>query len=228
MTKTTAGQVPARPAHRPTSRAAQFAVIAAIALAVLAVGIAGTRLALHAAAPQPGATVDLRGNLVALDPGEAAAAPQQDAVPRGEGRFQIPAVGLDVPLGALSEAGGVITPPGFTSVYRVRNRGVDTAHAADGTVFVVTHSLRDGGVAPGNYLIDVAHGRAAVQPGAVVVVDGVDYTVDAAVPLRKSDLSTDSQVWENTPDRLVIITCLQVPANTPSVDNLVITATRAG
>ncbi|HEY0247903.1 MAG TPA: class F sortase [Gryllotalpicola sp.] len=176
-----------------------------------------------------GTTIDLGGHRVALDPGDLPDAhdrARQDAADSGQGRFEIPSVGLNVPLGALNEVDGVITPPGFTSVYLVRNRGVDTAHAATGTVFVVTHSLRGGGKAPGNYLIDVRHGTAAVADGATVIVDGVHYTVDDSGAVDKPRLADDAAVWANTPDRLVIITCLQVPAGTASVDNLVITATR--
>lgn len=203
--------------------------IVIVAAAILAAGIVATLLIVHLTADPTRTTVDLNGNRVAMDPGDlpdARSAARQDAADSGQGRFEIPAVGLNVPLGALNEVDGVITPPGFTSVYRVRDRGVGTADADKGTVFVVTHSLRGGGKAPGNYLIDVQHGTAAIPEGTTVIVDGVHYAVDGGGAIDKPKLAGDASVWANTPNRLVIITCLQVPANTESVDNLVITATR--
>jgi hypothetical protein len=220
--------MPGEARKRAGTRRSTLALVLTAA-AILLAGVAATLLVLRLTAPPAGTLADLDGHRVALDPGDvpdADSAAGQDAVGSGSGRFEIPAVGLDVPLGALNEVGGVITPPGFTSVYRVRNRGVDPAHAGAGTVFVVTHSLRDGGRAPGNYLIDVRHGKAAVSNGTTVIVDGVHYRVDSGGAVGKPQLAGDAAVWADTPGRLVIITCLQVPANTESVDNLVITATR--
>jgi len=204
-------------------------VLALIAAAVMAGGLVATVLLVRATAPAPGTLVDMGGHQVALDPGDlpgSGDAAQQDAADSGQGRFEIPSVGLNVPLGALNEVDGVITPPGFTSVYWVRDRGVAPDDAEHGTVFVVTHSLRDGGRAPGNYLIDVQHAKAAIPNGTTVIVDGVHYTVDGSGPIDKPQLAGNASVWANTPNRLVIITCLQVPANTESVQNMVITATR--
>ena len=172
---------------------------------------------------------DLRGHRVALNPQDrpdGRLRALQRADDSGHGRFEVPSVKLDVPLGALTEAEGAIKPPGFTSVYWVRNRGVGVHSADKGTVFVVTHSLRGGGVAPGNYLIDVRRGTSSLRPGAELIVDGIHYTLDETQPIPKSQIADDASVWANTPNRLVVITCLQVPAGTASVDNLVITATR--
>lgn len=185
---------------------------------------------LGAAAPHnvASAPLDMRGNAVQL---EAAAPTSHEtpdttrAVDTGSGRFSAPTVGLDVPLGALTATGGVITPPGFTSAYQVRNVGVDPADAGNGTVFVVMHSLRNGGVGPGNYLIDVEHARAKITTGATITVDGVNYSVTDAKVISKEQLAARADVWANTPGRLVVITCLQTPSNQPSTDNLVITAT---
>lgn len=200
-----------------------------IGVVLLAVGLAGTLVALHLTAAPPGTLTDMDGRRVVLDPGvfpNAGSAAKQDATDSGQGRFEVPSVGLDVPLGALNAVDGEITPPGITSVYWVRNYGVSLANASKGTVFVVTHSLHGGGRAPGNYLIDVQQGKSAVPDGATVIVDGVRYTVDGSSSIRKPLIASDTSVWENTPNRLVIITCLQVPGGTTSFDNMVITATR--
>jgi hypothetical protein len=135
-------------------------------------------------------------------------------------------VGLDVPLGSLDVVDHVIEPAGFTSAYWVRNLGVAPTDPASGTVFVVMHSLRGGGSAPGNALIDVGNGRARVQSGADLRVDGVDYRVVRTETVGKDDISHDSTIWANTPGRLVVITCLQRPDGRPSTENMVVEATR--
>ena len=120
----------------------------------------------------------------------------------------------------------VLQPPGFTSAYWVRNLGVSPVDAAKGTVFVVMHSLRGGGVGPGNALIDVDRGRARIQSGADIAVAGVPYRVDRTEVLDKTAIGGDVDVWANTPGRLVVITCLQRPDGRPSTENMVIEATR--
>lgn len=170
--------------------------------------------------------VDLRGNRVQAEDVPSAAA-SASAVPDTGGQFVVKSVGLDVPLGALNAVDGTVEPPGFTSAYRIRNEGVSTTDSAKGTVFVVMHSLRDGGVGPGNYLIDVEHQKAKVSQGTKIQVDGVTYTVTGSQAVEKRDLSKSSTIWADTPNRLVVITCLQRPQGGPSLDNLVIQAVRA-
>ena len=196
-------------------------IAAAVILAAGAVGVIATR-----AVPAPG-PVDLKGNVVQLDPGDTPS-PQilqrMHAVTNTGSRFVVPSVGLDVPLGSLDVVEDEITPPGFTSAYRVDNLGVPLSRAAQGTVFVVMHSLRNGGVGPGNYLIDVDAGTSRVHQGAVIRVGGLTYTVTESQALRKTAVPRDSSLWANTPGRLVVFTCLQVPAQTESVDNMVVFA----
>ncbi|QAY61769.1 class F sortase [Microbacterium protaetiae] len=172
---------------------------------------------------------DMNGNAVALDAAATPAGPQltdMDPVDDTNTRFAVPSVGLDVPLGALTAVGDEITPPGFTSAYLVRNLGVTPQNAPEGTVFVVMHSLRDGAVGPGNYLIDVDSGTAAVHPGDEVDVSGVAYTVTGASDIIKTAIADDDDIWADQPGRLVVITCLQRPGGGPSHDNIVITAQR--
>ena len=94
--------------------------------------------------------------------------------------------------------------------------------ASHGTVFVVTHSLRNGGVAPGNSLIDVNAGESTLHPGATIEVNGIVYAVTASEAVSKTKLAADASVRANTPNPLVVITCLQNPAQTESTANLVI------
>jgi hypothetical protein len=131
-----------------------------------------------------------------------------------------------VPLGALNGVDGEITPPGFTSAYWVRNLGVPVSGGATGTVFIVMHSLRGGGEAPGNCLANVQTQTSRVKHGAIVEVAGVDYTVTGSELITKTTIFRDSTVWATTPNRLLLITCLEHANGSPSSDNLVITATR--
>jgi hypothetical protein len=175
--------------------------------------------------------VDMKGNRVTLDPGTVPPPKVQhemNAVTTTGTRFDVPSVGLDVPLGELSEASGTITPPGFTSAYAVRNLGVSLSNAASGTVFVVMHSVRGGGVAPGNYLINVESGTSKLPVGATIKVGALTYTVNGSQTITKALLPKTAAVWANTAGRLVVVTCLQVPAQTEPADNLVITATLTG
>lgn len=168
---------------------------------------------------------DLAGNAVQFD--GPAPNPSASAIPSGTGRFQSPSVGLDVPLGSLDVVDDELEPPGFTSAYWVRNLGVAPTDAGAGTVFVVMHSLRNGGVAPGNALIDVDNGRARVAVGASIVVDDVAYRVTRTDTIDKKEISHEQSIWADTPGRLVVITCLQRPDGSPSTDNMVIEAVRA-
>lgn len=171
---------------------------------------------------------DMKGNTVSVDP-DSGLTPEvvtkmRPAADTGA-RFEVPSVGLDVPLGQLTMTDDTITPPGFASAYGVRNLGVSPDHAADGTVFVAMHSLRGGAVGPGNYLIDVEGRKAEVAVGAVVRVAGVPYEVFETKKVAKDAIRTNRSVWADAPGRLVVITCLQTPEGGPSVENLVVMAT---
>jgi hypothetical protein len=143
------------------------------------------------------------------------------------GQFSVPAVGLEVPLEPLSAEDGEINPPGFSSAYWIANMGVPLSQSAEGTVFVVMHSVRGGGVAPGNYLTDIQAGTSTVPEGSTIDVAGVSYRVTGWRTIPKGGLATDSEVWSDTPGRLVVITCLEYPDGSPSTDNMVITASLA-
>lgn len=167
---------------------------------------------------------DLRGNPVQYDP-DATPNPKASASPSGHGRFVAKSVDLNVPLGSLDAVDGVVTPPGFTSAYLIRNYGVSPDRAGLGAVYVVMHSLRDGAVGPGNALIDVDKERAKIRKGATIAVDDVSYTVTGTQAVTKTQLPT-SKIWAADRNQLVVITCLQRPEGGPSVDNIVITAKR--
>jgi len=144
----------------------------------------------------------------------------------GGERLLIPAVGLDVPLGEMEGAGGVITPPGAVAAYWVRNIGASLNAPQKGTVFVAMHAVMGGGVGPGNFVIDEDRAASRVPVGSVVAVAGVHYRVTGSLEVARGRLAAARSVWANTPDRLVIITCLLTPGDNEPIDNLIITATR--
>lgn len=201
-----------------------------IATAALILGGLGIAITFASAPSLPAGTQrDQRGDAVIIDPGEAPGPStlkrMNPTVDAGE-RIVIPSVHLDAPLGAINTVAGVVTPPGFTAVYAIRNLGTRIDQPDNGTVFLVTHSLRGGGTAPGNALIDLEHHRSAVEPGAKIIVAGTAYTATGSQTIAKPDLAKAAGLWADTPGRLVIITCLQRPNGAPSVDNLVIIATK--
>lgn len=197
---------------------------AAAATGILVVGLTGIVRGTESDTSSP--VQDMHGSPVRLETSENPI-PNARATPNGAGQLRVRSVGLDVPIGSLDAVGGRITPPGFTSAYLVRNMGVGPEDAADGTVVVVMHSLRGGGVAPGNYLADVDHARSRVPAGAVVSVAGVDYTVSNSTLVAKDKIDHDERVWHDAPNRLLLITCLERPDGSPSTQNLIIEATRA-
>lgn len=203
----------------------------ALLAALMCVGVVGVATIQsgsgHAAVPTA-RLMDLHGRPVAPD--ETAAAPaavaaRMKAVPDVGGRFRIPSVGLDVPLGELSMAGGTITPPTYTSAYVVRNLGAGPSRPRSGTVFVAMHSLRGGGTGPGNYLIDARREGASLRTGSVIQLDSVTYRVTRSVLVDRDRIGDDTTVWADVPGRLVVITCMQTPSgDRPPTQNLVIEA----
>lgn len=215
--------------HRRRVRARLTVLGVAAGLTLMGGGVTGALLVTAGGQPAVGAMTgkDMAGNTVTQDPGDTLpAAWKVDAVePAGES-LDIPTVGLHVPLGIMSMVDGQITPPTFTAAYQVRNLGVPTTRADNGTVFVAMHALRGGGRGPGNYLQDEAAGKAAVKPGERVTAAGVSYTVTGSQTISKNQISGDPAVWANSPGRLVLITCLEHPDGSPSTKNLIITAER--
>lgn len=181
-----------------TQRGKRAIVAAVLAAAAIALVAAGWFMLSPQAAPAAAAAVDMRGNPVVLDP-DVTPVPEAEAVADIGARFAAPSVSLDVPLGELSEVDGQITPPGFTSAYLVRNRGVAPSEAAEGTVYVVMHSLRNGGVGPGNALFDVTDGSSRVAAGDTISVSGVEYTVESHEVIGKKELPTREDLWSSTP-----------------------------
>ncbi|MCL2489593.1 MAG: hypothetical protein FWF36_02535 [Propionibacteriaceae bacterium] len=202
---------------RPLSKRARVVdvLLLVLAIALVAGGVVYGVSGWHSAAPSdPGAVqyVDMAGNqVIPDDPQVQDPSYVQSADPQDYNglHFKISSVGLDVPLREASVVDNVINPPGYTSVYLMRNLGVPLADATTGTVYVAAHSLRAPGRAPGNFVIDPAAGVVVVKTGAEIDVGDRVYSVVSSRVVSKPELSTQADLWTPTPGMLVFVTCLQ-------------------
>ncbi|UBQ02734.1 class F sortase [Curtobacterium sp. TXMA1] len=170
---------------------------------------------------------DLRGNRVDAALGLApspAAVRRMEVQSVGGATFRVPGVGLEVPLRSLVTVDDEVQPPTFTDAFWIRDLGTSVRAPQAGTVFVAMHSLRGGGVGPGNALYDTATGAARVATGDAVEVAGVRYVVTGTRTVPKPSISGDATVWADVPGRLVVITCLERPDGGPSRENFVVEA----
>ena len=203
------GETPQPPVKR--KRRASDILLLVLAILLIAGGATyGIYATVHSSLQQT--KVDMAGNHVVpddtsmFDPSTLEAMDANDDIGQ---RFIIDAVSLDVPLGEVNEVNNVINPPGFSSAYQIRNRGVSLDKADTGTVYVAAHSLRKPGRAPGNYVIDIDTGVITVPDGATIQVGPRTYVMTSSEIIAKTDLGADSKIWADTPGMLVFITCLQ-------------------
>ena len=188
-------------------------LITGAALVVAGLGVGA--LALPGGAEQSGLR-DLAGNTVVPD---LPIVDDPTTVRQvGDARLRIPSVDLDVRLGEIRTRNGVLNPPSYDGAYLVRDLGT-----ADGTTFVVMHSLR-GGIGPGNAVIDIPGGRVALEPGALIEVGCTTFRLTETHVVAKTELPSRADIWQDVPGRLALMTCLQNARNTPSTANAVIIA----
>jgi len=194
---------------RKWTRSSILLLVLALALVVGALVTGGSYLYKQIHHP---VFLDLNGNKVlpddtsVYDPAYVTAA---DAQPDVGERFKVPSVNLDVPLGSVNQVDNLINPPGYTSVYWVKNMGVSLANAENGTVYVVTHSVRAPGMAPGDFLIDQKTTTVVVPAGAEIDVADRVYKVVSSMTVSKDQLGAQTSLWAGTPGMLVLITCMQ-------------------
>ena len=144
----------------------------------------------------------------------------------GEGAvagFRVPDLDMAVPLWAVNDVKGTLNPPGYREAYWVRNRGVSLKNAERGTVYVIMHTVRKG-FGPGNYFIDVPTQSVTLRQNSLIYVNDRVYQYDDYEIVKKSDIGGRSDIWAETPGRLVIITCWLNKQGTLDPNNLVIYA----
>jgi sortase (surface protein transpeptidase) len=149
--------------------------------------------------------------------------------PSSSVRLNIPSVGMDLPLLALKPKSGVIDPPLLTAGYWIEPYGVPVGSAdqATNTLYIAAHSAGrgDDGFDP---LLTADHRGSALTAGDVIAVETprgtVSYTVERTERYGKNALPDATEVWENSPGRLVLITCFQRADGRASTENLVVFA----
>ncbi len=174
------------------------------------------------------ALTDMDGRAVILDMTPDLAAADLRAT---GGRFQVPSLGLDVPLLEMTVADGVLNPPTLTDAFVIRDPDRTPGHASRPTI-VAMHAVRDGR-APGNAFFEpgAVNPSVTVIPGHELRVDGVVYSIVDTEALPKADAARSPDIWGRHPDgdrRLVVVTCLQRQGGAgPASENLVVHAVRA-
>jgi hypothetical protein len=140
-------------------------------------------------------------------------------------RITVPTAGIDVQVLRLDPteaqlAAQSIVPPLTYDGYWLASYGAPGEGSTD-TTYIAGHSWA-GTEAPFDLF------STAVQPGDSVVLDTaagpLDYVVDAVTTHDKDSLK-DSDIWDITPHRLVIISCY---TEDPWGKNVVVTASPAG
>lgn len=111
-------------------------------------------------------------------------------------------------------------PPTFGGVYRLIDDARDFPE--DGTKYVLAHARTPWrGHSPGNDWVD-----RITEPGQVVVLDGVRYTVDAIGTVHKDALA-DAPIWgPHDPNRAYLITCVPFWDGSTAVENRIISLTK--
>lgn len=181
------------------------------------------------AVPAPGAVAGAPSAATSSSASPSRQAPSSASPPASSVHVQVPSVGLDLPLFPLSVPDGVIDPPLLTAGYWLQGYGAPTGSAkdADNTVYLAAHSTNRGS-SGFDALLSADHRSAAVQAGATIQVSTAagtaSYTVERTARYDTDELATASEVWQDVPGRLVLITCLTPTSYAPTTEDLVVFA----
>lgn len=188
----------------------------AVAALIVALALTGCAAQLSSQEPSPATTPSVTAPSDALAPSDASSSPTQPEAPAPAEPVLTVTVTVTMPWSEAWE------PPTFDGVYRV----LDDARGfpEDGTKYVLAHARTPWrGSSPGNDWVE-----KVTEPGQVVVLDGVRYTVGAIGTVDKPSLA-DAPIWGPTdPDRAVLITCVPLITGETATQNRVITLTREG
>ncbi|WP_202565841.1 class F sortase [Agreia sp. COWG] len=142
-------------------------------------------------------------------------------------RIRIPAVGLDAEVRAMGvPESRELDPPGPYRAYWISDFGVAGA-ASTNTTYIAGHTYRDGS-AVFNPLLDVPQSAGAVSAGESIVVTtpggDASYTITSTELYDKSSIEQQTELWQQVPGRLVVVTCFQYNGGTSSTQNFVVYA----
>lgn len=91
--------------------------------------------------------------------------------------------------------------------------------ATGGTKFYLAHSCSSDDSCIGSQIL-----AAEIEGGDLLTVAGVEYRVSKVLNTPKSSLPVE--YWIHDPNRILIITCVQVPGASYSVTNHIVVADR--
>lgn len=127
---------------------------------------------------------------------------------------------LDITVTATMPWAEAWEPPTFDGVYRV----LDDAHGfpENGTRYILAHARTPWrGSSPGNDWVE-----KVTEPGQVVVLDGVRYTVGAIGTVDKPSLAA-APIWgPMDPNRAYLLTCVPLISGETATQNRIITLTK--
>jgi sortase (surface protein transpeptidase) len=222
---------------RPGRRTAAIAAVAVLGIAggtLLAVGLAdGEQSAAILPSVEPVAAASTAAGTAAPvdEPSQPALPPEGASLPTPSSAVHvvIPELDLDLPVLPHTPRDGAIDPPTLTAAYWIRPYGEPVAVPAnaDNTIYLAAHSTGTGeyGFDP---LMAPDGGGSTLAAGDAIEVTTPDgtaaYTVDHTQRYAKGELPDATEVWEDVPGRLVLITCYQRGAGTAATENLVVFA----
>lgn len=129
-------------------------------------------------------------------------------------RFKVPSLGLDISYGMVDEVDGILRPSNFTAAFGVRNIGVNYDQTQNGTAYVVTHTVDEGGLAPGNYFFNNYYSvdNPKIKNGDEIIIENGQnskkFVVEKHFRQGKAVVMTDQDLWDvNVKNRLAIIIC---------------------
>lgn len=168
---------------------------------------------------------DMAGNSITLDiPLTDDEIDQMNIEPLSHVSVVIEELGLDSLLSTMNSVNGVINPPDATRSFLLKDYGTSLDNPEKGTLYVVAHSLKSG-VAPGNYLFDWNNDKILVEKGNIIKISELQYKVSSVELSEKTSIGDHKTIWNNTPETLVFITCLQRQEGR-SIQNLIVVADR--
>lgn len=145
-------------------------------------------------------------------------------------RLQIPSVGLDANVGAMSVApGSAVDPPTAGTAYWLSNYGVAGPDTGN-TTYIAGHTswFEDNGIAVFDKLLNFSDGAPTVKPGAKITVTTstaqYTYTITGVYLYVKSTVTSRAQLWQKIPNRLILVTCDQLQGKNGTNRNIVVTA----
>lgn len=171
-----------------------------------------------AAAPK-----DMAGNSISLDvPLTDNEIARMNIEPLHQVMIDIEDLGLHSTLSSMNSVDGIINPPDAKQAFLLKDYGTTLDKPAEGTLYVVAHSLQNG-IAPGNYLFDWQNDTILVKEGQLINIAELTYKISTVDLSQRTNIGEHETIWNNDPNKLVFLTCLQQREG-KSVENLIVIA----